>query len=144
MTVTAADPSKALAAYLKTTEVSAVVAGRVYRPELPAADIKGGHMPRACIVIRRAGGYGLFGGGNVPLGDPTLDLFCYGETWLQADQVAAAVIPALRSLRGGTFENARLYWARIAGGPNPFADPETNWPCLVVSAQVAHYELAVT
>lgn len=143
MTVVAADATGALVSYLKTTRVNDVTSGRVFRPELPDTEMQS--MPRACVVIRRAGGYGLFGGSNPPVGDPTLDLFCYGETWLQSESVVAGeVILALRSLRTATFAGARLYWARIAGGPNPFDDPKTRWPCTVVSAQVAHCEIAVS
>lgn len=139
--MTAADPAGALCTYLEGTPVDTVTSGRIFRPELP--DTEPDLMPRACIVVRRAGGYAMFAGGQVPVGDPILDLFCWGETQLEAERVASEVLTALRALRTSTFDNARLYWARIAGGPNPFDDPETHWPCMVVSAQVAHCELAV-
>lgn len=148
--MSAADPSAALATYLRSTSLSDIVDGRIWRPELP--DGEDVSMPRGAVVIRRAGGYSLFGASNVPVGDPRLDLFCYGETWLDAENVAGAVVPALRSLRQSTWrwtdangsQAARLYWARISAGPNPFDNPETNWPCALVTAQVAFCELALS
>lgn len=147
MTATAADPMAALGEYFKTTPVNAVTAGRIFRPELDEDEIR--NMPRAAVVIRRAGGYGMFGGSQVPIGDPRLDIVCYGQTYLQAEQtVAGEVVNALKALRGGVFglgpgSMTRLYWARVEGGPNPMTDPEENWPMALVTAQVAHCELAV-
>lgn len=143
----AAAPLDAVALYLKTTLVNDLVSGRVYRPELDDDII--GVMPTECIVIRRAGGYGLFGNTHVPIGDPRLDILSYGQTYLDADGIAAEIVNALKALRGGVFTSpdsgirTRLYWARIEAGPMPVTDPETDWPCAVVSAQVAHLELAV-
>src|SRR4029077_11388622 len=94
----AAEPAGALAGYLLAqTTLAAMVADRIFRPELPATEEP--NMPRACIVIRRAGGYQLFGADNPPVGDPTLDIICYGARWLEAENIAATVVLALRSLR---------------------------------------------
>jgi hypothetical protein len=100
-------------------------------------------MPSQTIVVRPAGGYQLFGATNAPIGDPHLDLYCWGSTWLEAEMLASRTIPILRQLRTTTWGGVRLYWARIAGGPNPYEDPETNWPCSVLTAQVAYCELQV-
>jgi hypothetical protein len=135
-----ADPAGALASYFATTLVNDLVGGRIYRPELNSDDDE--QMPQGAIVIRRAGGYQLFGGANIMLGDPRLDVFCYGGTWLEAERIASAVVIALKQLRGGTYDSTRLYWARIESGPQPYENPETFWPAHVVTAQVAFCEIA--
>lgn len=141
--MTAADPTAALASYLLTTEVDALTSGRVFRPKLPKAEVESKQMPRACVVIRPAGGYTLFGGGQVPMGDPRMDIFCYGATALEAQQLARTVAIALRALTRQTFEGCVLYWARVTGGPLPLVDPSTQWDYCLVSAQVMHAERAV-
>lgn len=139
--MSAASASTGLASYLQADPaVSALTAGHVFRPQLDTAVMTS--MPQACVVVRSAGGYRLFGGAQVPLGDPRLDIFCYGSTWLEAESVAEAVLAALRALKPSTYGSTRLYWARIEMGPTPYEDPETNWPALVVSAQLALSEIA--
>lgn len=139
----AADPSAAVALYLKgIPAVNDIVSGRVFRPSLDDPD-EIEQMPRAAIVVRRAGGYTLFGGVNIPVGDPRLDIFCYGESFLEAEDLGAEVVNALKALRQQVIEGTRLYWARIEGGPLPLPDPEDHWPQAVVTAQVAHCEVQV-
>lgn len=139
----AADPAAALALYLKTVPaVDDLVDGRVFRPNLDDPDeIK--QMPRGAIVVRRAGGYGMFGGANIPVGDPRLDIFCYGDTFQASETLASEVVIALKALRQHVVSGVRLYWARIEGGPLPIPDPEDHWPQHVVTAQLAFCELAV-
>lgn len=139
-----ANVSSALVAYLKTTPVNDLVDGRIVRPEVPLDDIAAGLMPRALVVVRHAGGGALFGDANIPAADPTIDMFCYGSTWLEAETIADEIAPALRVIRSTVIDGVRLYWARLTTLPNPFADTETDWPCSVVSAQVAHCQLALT
>lgn len=140
--MSAADVTGALTAYLRTTAVNGLVAGRIVRPELTPDLIAA--MPRATVVVRRAGGYQLTGSMNAPIGDPFLDVFCYSDEWMGADAIAAEVVLALRSLRTATHHSTRLMSARIAGGPNPYVNPSEQWPCLVVTAQVICCELALT
>lgn len=139
--MSAADPTAALAAYLLAQPaVSAIVAGRVFRPDLPASEDK--LMPRACIVVREAGGGNLFGPSNIGWGDPRIDLICYGARRLEADQLAREVALALKALRRQTLEGCALQWARPSK-PLPLIDQDTQWPYSLVSAQVAHTEPAV-
>lgn len=131
------DPMGALAVYLRAALPD--LNDRVYRPELSKGQSSA--MPEATIVIRPAGGYTLFRDTNAPIGDPNLDLYCYGSTWFEAEQLANSTIPILRQLRTGTYRSTRLYWARIAGGPLPVQDPETNWPCSLLTVQLAFREV---
>lgn len=138
-----ASATTALAGYLASVAgVNSAVSGRIYRPQLDTDAVPS--MPEACLVIRHAGGYQMFGGAQVPIGDPRLDIFCYGSTWLEAEQVSDQVVAALRALAHFTFQGTRLYWARIGAGPMPYEDSETNWPALMVSAQVAVCEVTAT
>lgn len=140
-TIIAADPTKALAAYLKAT-VGDLVSGRVYRPELPQPVDKS--MAQACLVIRPAGGGKMFGQGQLRVFDPVIDVICYGGSALEAHEVALAVVIALKQLTVGVWENCKLYWARVAGGPLPLLDPQTLWPASLVSTQVMHAQTAGT
>lgn len=137
--MSASDPLAAMVAYLRTK--LDLDSDRITRPDLPEADAPG--MPAGAVVIRPAGGYTLFGASNAPIGDPRLDIFCFAETWDGAYHLATETVIALRALRTSTWAHTRLMWARIEGGPMPFEDPETQWPCAVVSAQVGCCELAV-
>lgn len=128
-----ADPTKAVAAYLRST-IGDLVEDRVFRPELPRKQIAS--MPRACIVLRLAGGYTLTGGGSLPVGDPRIDAICYGSTRMEAQKIATATLLALHDLERQVFENTLLHWARI-GGAVPGVDPDAHWPLFLVSAQVA-------
>lgn len=135
--MTAADPAAALCVYLLAQPaVSTAAAGRVFRPDLPETEIPA--MPRACVIVSPAGGYQMFGLSPLPLGDPRLDVLCYGETWLESERLASEVTVALRALRQSVWNGTRLYWARIETGPTPARDPDTNWPGTVVIAQVSH------
>lgn len=150
--MSAADPSAALCTYLAADgDVGDLVGSSIFRPSLPDKEDLPQPMPFACIVIKRAGGYRLFQGGNIPLGDPRLDIVCYGGTELEAEHVAAAVVSALRSLRQSVWPETnaegsptvRLLWANIEAGPLTAIDPDTSWPTSIVSAQVAHTEPAL-
>jgi hypothetical protein len=99
-------------------------------------------MPQACIVVRPAGGYKLFGTGLMPVADPTLDVICYGTVEQEAYDIARPAVSALRQLTQSVWENTKLYWARIAGGPLPLVDPQTFWPAVWIGIQVMHAEIA--
>lgn len=138
--MSAADPTAAIAAYLLAQpELSAMVDDRVFRPELPRVQEK--FMPRECIVVRRAGGYTMYGRTNLPVADPRIDVLCYGGSRLSSENIAGEVVLALKAIERVIWENTLLYWARIGIGPLPLIDPDTLWPFCVVSAQVMHADM---
>lgn len=154
MTAQAAEPLGAILTYLATTSVQSVVApdaststgSALYRPKLPEQADLPEQMPFACIVARTAGGYALFGGGNVPAADPRVEFRCYASDDLDAKRIANELALALRRLKFAPvriFEGVRFYWARIEAGPMPLDDPDSDWPTAFLSAQVAHTEVAL-
>lgn len=141
--MTAADPLAAICGYLsQQPDVTAIVGGNIFRPELPPPDDV--NMPFGAVVVRPAGGYQMFGGSTLRLGDPRVDVLCYGSTRQEADQLGREVTIALKNLRRQSQEGCLLHWARISAGPIPLVDPDTTWPLSFVSAQVMHAEQALT
>lgn len=133
----AADPTLAIAAYLASlTEVTEAAEDRIFRPELPEGEDKS--MPRACVLVRPAGGGILFGRTRLPFKDSRIDIVCYGSTRLEAENLAREVSLALTELGTSTWEGVALRWARISAEPASAIDPNTNWPFALVSTQVMH------
>jgi hypothetical protein len=124
-----------MCAYLRAA-VGDLVEDRVWRPQVPQQ--KMAIMPTAAIAVRRAGGYKLFGGSQMPVSDPVLDFMCYGSNAAEAELVSSAVATALKQLSMTVWENTMLYWAVISGGPLPMVDTQTLWPGQLLSAQVMH------
>jgi hypothetical protein len=133
----AADPTLAIAAYLKAQEpVWEASEERIFRPELPEGEDK--KMPRACILVRPAGGGAMSARDYLPFIDSRLDLVCYGSTRLQAENIAREVALALKFLRRSKWKEIVLCWARVSSQPASAIDPNTNWPFALVSTQVYH------
>lgn len=129
------DPTAALAMFLRSN-LSDLIDGRTYRPQLPKSADK--DMAQACIVVRRAGGLKVYGKSQLPISDPTVDLICYGATAMEAETVAAAACAALKGLVMEVWEGVMLYSANIIAGPLPLPDLQTLWPAALVSTQVLH------
>jgi hypothetical protein len=154
--VTTAEPLAAVCAYLAAqTEVASLVgvtptgltgvlAGvpTIFRPELPRGFDQ--LMPTAAVVVRRAGGYQLFGKDYRPVADPRLDIAAYGTTGMQANLIATAVVVAMKRLTTSVWQNTLLYWANVAGGPISSFEASTMWPMYLSSFQVMHAEDTVT
>ena len=140
----AADPCAAICAYLAATLSDLLAQGpsgpAVFRPSLPQAQDR--LMPQACIVVRPAGGYKLYGVGALPVADPVLDLTCYGAVSQQSYELTLAAARVLRALRMSVWEQTKLFWCRIAGGPIPLPDNQTLWPACWLGVQVMHAEAA--
>lgn len=136
--MTVLDPVAAVADYLRD-EVGSLCDDRVYRPELPRTDNK--LMPRTAVVVRPGGGYRQFGGGTLKIGDPSMDIMCYGSTRRQADEVAQAALLAMKELLAETRQGVNLKCARVSG-TIPLMDPDTQWPYTIFSTQVICAEYA--
>lgn len=145
------DPIKALCAYLRAQVGDKVVATpgglknvpanvpAVFRPDLPQGFDQ--VMPAACVVVRPAGGYKQYGKTQFYIGDPTVDVVCYGTNQQQATEVCRAVAIVLKQLVSQEWENTLLYSAQVSAGPTPLPDTQTLWPACWLSAQLIHGEL---
>lgn len=142
--VQVADPAKAVCSFLATTVGGLLDEHKarpaVFRPRLPEELTD--RMPLACLVVRPAGGYRMFGAGTMPVADPNMDITCYAAGPNQSYQIALAVAQSLKQLSQSVWENTTLYWAKIAGGPIPLPDAQTRWPATWVGIQVMAGEIA--
>ncbi len=146
-----ADPLAGIAAYLRAnvgsmldqyTVGDGVRVPAVFRPKLP--ENVDSSMPMTCIVVRPggAGGNKLFSAGRLPVRDPAIELVCYGTDDLIAYQIANASCTQLRMLTQSVWENCKLYWAHVTGGPVPLPDPATLWSAYWVGLQVMYAVVA--
>jgi hypothetical protein len=153
-TVSLPDPLAAMCAWLRANpEVSPLLdpipnglkgipAGMpaVFRPDLPQAIDPG--MPLACIIVRPAGGYRMFGDSMLLMSDPRFDLICYGSNQTEATGIARAVATELKQLYlPQTWEHTVLYSATVNSGPVPLPDTATLWPAAWLQATVTHGDL---
>jgi hypothetical protein len=138
-----ADPTYAVADYL-ATELGVVTGNistglRVFAPSLPVEEES--HMPNPCVVVSHHGGGHLFGKSTLPVMDTILRINAYGSTRLQGDTLARKVTALLHELKASTWEDIKLFWARIATAPVADIDTtngEVNWPYSYILAQVMH------
>jgi hypothetical protein len=141
--VSAADPTMGLVQALKADEtVNELTSGRIIRPKLLEEEVP--EMPRACVIVRAAGGGAMFGRGNLQVLDSRLDCVCYGSEQLEADNIGREVTRALKNLQAGLWGEGelggpvKLYWARIAGAVSASIEPDVEWPFALISTQVMH------
>ncbi len=106
--------------------VAALVGTRVFVTELPPAEAAS--MPRQCIVINPSGGPTFQPGSYIDHAYQTLDVFSYGETPFEADEVRDAVTDALRLLRRDLTGTTLIHWVQPAGGWASNRDTEVDWP----------------
>lgn len=130
----------AIVAMLKAdTALSAAVSSRVYGGELPKAQIT--DMPRAAVVVSRAGG-GFIGGGYQDYGDLRINVACYADTPRAADIIYGLVHDALKQMRRGVWSETLLHWANVSSEGVTGRDPDTDWPVCLSSWQVLASEVA--
>jgi hypothetical protein len=136
-----ADPTEAVSFFL-LERFTALVEGRVYRPELPELDDP--KMPLNAIVCMPAGGGKLLGGTRLPMKDTLIDILCYGETRMEADNIARSAEDALSllgyvmqpcSVAGG---HVLMCWSRTASGINPRVEGQAEWPYSEFTIQLLH------
>lgn len=139
MSVISADPTAALAKYLEE-QMGSIVEDRIYRPELPK-DVDE-IMPDAAVVVTPGGHTALFGKTFLPMGSPLIDFFCYGGSRQQAQMVAYNVERVLQQMPRSVKEECCLCWARIVASTLMKVDVDTLWPLVVVTAQVAYFQIA--
>lgn len=136
-----ADLLAALVALLKEDSAVAALVGsganaRVFAGELPAHQTA--HMPRTAIVLALSGGPSLTGRSFVEHDTQRVDLFAYGATPRQAEQLRFAASAAMRRTRRGVWAGVLIHWVQSAGGVTSGRDPALAWPRVFQSFQVFH------
>ena len=132
-----ADPVLAVALYLRS-EIGELCDNRIAEAELP--ELKDPEMPQTRITIVPSGGYELAGGMYAPIADTIMDFYCYGSTRLEAQELARAALVAMKRLKGSSWAETQLRWARITAGVTVEMDPKADWPTGIFTCQVLHGE----
>lgn len=133
----AADPIAGLVALLLAdTGVTAIAAARVFGGELPEAEAK--NMPRSALVVAASGGVSLTGGSYAETDTARVDLFAYGATQHQANQLLATAALVMRRIKREVSANVLLHWAQPAGGGTSGRDAALTWPRAFQSFQILH------
>ena len=137
------DARQAIITILKADAgVLALVGTRVFGDELPRSETAS--MPRKAVVVSAAGGTPpSYATATMPLESQRLDVFCYGETLYEAEQVRQAVYGSLRAVERTVAANVLVHWARPAGGAMAGRDPGTEWPLKWNSWQILTDERTV-
>lgn len=116
-------------------------ADRIFGAELPRTF--NAQMPaQAALVLRPAGGYGRFGSGTLPLGDPRIATDCYGPDEYASWLLYLAVLDAMRALQRRRVAGVLLHSASVGAGGVTGRDPQTNWPLTIATYTVIASELA--
>jgi hypothetical protein len=124
---------------LGDSAVNTLVSGRVFNVRLP--DSQAQFMPRACIVLGRAGGRPDMG--YMPVARQRIDMRCYGTDDPQAHAVFAAADPVLKQLRRRFIGNCVVQNAMPEIGEIDFLEQEVLWPVTMRSYLVTFNEVAV-
>jgi hypothetical protein len=105
------------------SSVMLLAGGRIYGDELPESEVI--NMPRKCVVIMETGG--LERNDFLPINQPRLDIYCYGETFYEAGKLDRAVSYALKHLKRLTISNSLIHGVALGTGAHSLKDPDTGW-----------------
>lgn len=132
-----ASPLAALVTWLAgRPELHTLVEGRVYGAELPPG--AAASMPRKAVLCRYAGmGTGPGARDYVRRGSARVDLWCYGETPYEAERVRLVAYAALKELERALVGTTLIFPVVKLAGPIPIRDPDTDWPIVVDTYQLA-------
>lgn len=137
----AADPLGALRTFLlANADVNTATGGRVRCLSLLAADVTA--MPRACVLLKPAGGPGEPGGGYQQYGKTRIDVICYGATEDESWDVYLAAAAALKALQRVKAANVLLHSADVSSKGATALDPVKQWPVTYSSWLVLASEIA--
>ena len=126
------DVITALITYLGTQSgVTDLVGTRIYGGELPEDDVA--EMPRKAVILRSAGGIEEFRTARIQ--DQRIDVFSYGDGYIEAGQVDRAVADALIAIRRNEVESTILHSAGY-GGAFQLKEPDTGWHYIVRTATI--------
>lgn len=131
------DPIGALVACLLAHQPAIDLVGEhVYGEELPDDIIAG--MPRRAIVIASSGGPSLTGATKAEVDSQRIDLFGYGATPFEANEVRKVAAARLWSIERETFAGTFINWVNRAGGFSRARDRDGQWPQSFQSFQIFH------
>ena len=137
MSVAEADIIGALVALLKADAAIAVLAGDdVYGTELPQDAVK--RMPQRMIVINPSGGSSLMSGSDVDFDTQRFDLFAYGVTPRDANQLRAVARAVLLKVQRRLINGTLIHWINSGGGFFDARERDGQWPQSFQSFQVLH------
>jgi hypothetical protein len=137
------DALEALIVYLKAdADVAAQVSARVFGSELPRDEVSS--MPRKAVVVRRSGGGGFGDASYLAVGNPRFDVFNYGATPAEANEVQRATYAAMKSLARSVSNSTLLHDATLAGGAADLRLSTTDWPVSVEAWRILVSEIAVS
>lgn len=126
--MTIADPVQLIIdLLLAESSVTDLVDDRVGR-EIPEGD--GNLMPRACIIVTRAGGRGRRG--TLKLREARIDTACYGATLKES----GAVHDAVRELLEEYVHDGDLITVETSSDGVNARHPDTQWPVCYASYRV--------
>lgn len=128
------DVLDALIVFIKADSEVMILAGdRIYGAELPRDETK--NMPRKVAVLTEAGG--IERNRFLPIAEPRIDIWSYGETYHEAGKLDRAIYQALKDLDRQTTDDVLLHGVALSGGPHSMRDSETGWPLKVRSVTVS-------
>jgi hypothetical protein len=136
-----ADPTEGVASFL-LAQMGAAANGRVFRPELP--EVRDFEMPTSAVVVMPAGEGKLMAGTRQGALDSMMDVICYGETRLNADNLARQAKTLLDLLKMVTVPclddegKILLWWSRTASGLQPRVEGQAEWPFTEFTIQCLH------
>jgi hypothetical protein len=122
-------------------DVSDLVSTRIYGGQLPAA--QAAQEPSKAIVLRFSGGAGTPGSADyIQAADQRIDVWCYGETAIEADKVRRAAHDYIKYIQRAKHGTTLIYRAIWVSGPIQMTDPECLWPMVVETYMVLAAEIA--
>jgi len=138
------DMRAAVIAILKAdTDTATEVGTRVFGDEMPRSEVDS--EPRKTIVVVPTGGViPPYAAGTLRLEVQRLDIWCYGKTLFEAEEVRRAVFGAMRGINRTLSAGVLVHWAQPAGGAAQGRDPDGDWPYKWNSWQVMADERAAS
>lgn len=134
MTLPIPDHISALRAFLLADpQTAALIGTRVFGDTLPRQETN--LMPRACVVIRSAGGPGT--GETIALADNRVDVRCFGANAVEAAQVYRTIFTALKwACQRASIGDTLIHSVTPEAGPISLTEPEAGWPFILSSWRV--------
>ena len=129
-----ADIIGAIVDLLKADSNIAAAGDLVFGGELPANETA--NMPRRAIIVQPSGGVSLAAGSFINHDTQRVDLFCYGKTPYEAEDLRRLARRALTSVRRRIVGGCLIHWAEPAGGFSAGRDRDAAWPVAFQSFQV--------
>lgn len=129
------DPVAAAVAALASDVPTTTLAGEhLYGGELPHAVAAG--MPRRAILVVPSGGISLTAGSRAEVDSQRIDLFAFGATPLEANELCQVAARRLWLIEREVFAGTLIHWINRAGGFSQARDRDGQWPQCFRSFQV--------